>query len=191
MIVRVMVLSLLMMANGLFAQKSYNQKYSKGRQKGYIILKNGEKVKGELKVKGKIKNQKEILFFDSPDDSRKFGPFEIDGYVFENTKFVNINDSEFRQIIEEGCLNIYIHYYMSYSVGVSTGIPIIIPYRVSETQKKFKDKNITSLFRYSFRKEWSEMLQDNTEIYNKILSKEYKKKHVLGVASKYNENCKN
>ena len=119
----------------LFAQQSYNIRYSKGVQKGYIVLKNGDKVKGELKVKGKLRNQKRIIFIEKGSEE-VFTADDIDAYVFNQTKFVDDGNGSFIQIIEEGCLNIYKYSYMSYSVGLSSGLPIIIPYRTTTTMRQ-------------------------------------------------------
>ena len=169
--------------------QSYNQNYSTGKQEGYIILKDGSKVKGELKVRGKLRNQKEIYFYENSDLPQIFTPYTIDAYFFEGTKFKSTG-SEFRQVIEEGCLNIYIYYYMNYSASVSSGLPIVIPYRTHKTEKKYRNEQITNLYNSSFRKDWSAMLSDNVEIASKILSREYKRKHVLLITQKYNETCK-
>ena len=170
------------------AQNSYNINYSKGVQKGYIILNNGDKIKGELKIRGKLKNQKEIEFREGEYVKQIFYPGEIKAYVFNQTKFVDLGN-EFRQILVEGCLNIYQHSYMSFWIGLSSGLPIVIPYRATTNTKKFKDGPIEAIYNVSFRKEWSQMLVDNVEIYQKILSKEYKKRDYMRIAIDYNKSC--
>lgn len=179
----------ILLLSNTYGQRSYMQNYDRGKFDGYIILKNGDKVEGKLHVKGKIKNQREIKFYERSGEAQLYEPYEIAGYYFNDVKFVSINDNRFTQILEEGCLNIYIYYYINYSWGYSGGLPIIIPYRSRSIQKKFKEEPVSNAYGYSFRKEWSLMLKDNTEIYGKIISRQYRKKHMRPIAKKYNDEC--
>lgn len=185
--INIILLLLILPVMGL-GQNSYNIKYSKGLQNGYIILKNGNHVNGQFKVKGKLRNQNKIIFLQDGAEEVMTSN-DIDGYVFNQTKFVDVGKGQFRQIIEEGCLNIYQHSYMSYSASISGGLPLIIPYRVTVTTKKYKEQEMGYLYTYSFRKDWSNMLSDNQEVYQKILSKQYKKRHYLQIAREYNSSC--
>jgi hypothetical protein len=104
------------------AQDWHSNEYTYGElYKGYIILKDGEKIAGHIKYQNRVKMQDEIVFYrdkDLPETKTRYYPKELLEYQVGD-KYYHVLDNYGSKVgftpkavlvINEGCLISYVYY---------------------------------------------------------------------------------
>ncbi|MGJ8684074.1 MAG: hypothetical protein ACSHWW_05605 [Nonlabens sp.] len=157
---------------------------------GYIVEKDGEKVRGYIQYLSESQRYEKVLFKKEKNGKKsKYKPKDIYGYKVADTEYracqfksVLFKDTKFLQVAQDGCMEqLEWRKYDSDDQSWSSEIVLRVNGEAESTQR----------FVMSFAKHMSKMVKDNKELYNKVKNKEkgYRLLSLEAIVREYNEQC--
>lgn len=171
---------------------------------GYIVTLNNDTIHGKVKNRNNFSSCKNVIFMNDKGQEKKYKPKQISAYTINNTiyrsykfKGILLMERSFLKLIEEGeKLSLFIHYTQTTtSSGGGAGHPGAVPTgRATSTQtvetyylKKNGEAEFTRVKPLMFAKQMSTYFNDNIELSEKILNKEYRQHDIIEIVRIYNE----
>jgi hypothetical protein len=177
----VVVASVMIFSLNAVAQAKYYQ--------GYVILLNGDSLKGEIKknLKHEFENFAKASFRKKEGvDAKSYTPAKIKEYCVDGTTFVSRNvDGEqvFVKRISKGAVNLYEAQMETLQMNE---IKIKSDYYVEKSGGEFVKVKSSK-----FKKQMTDVMGDNEEIVKALEDKKYDYENIVEVVNAYNKNITN
>lgn len=157
---------------------------------GYIVEKDGEKVRGYIQYLGESQRYEKVLFKKEKKGKKsKYKPKDISGYKVADTEYracqfktVLFKQTKFLVLEKDGCMEqMYWREYNSEDQAWSGEIVLRVNGEAVSTQT----------FLMGFAKKMAALVKDNKELYHKVKNKEkgYRLLALEAIVNEYNEQC--
>jgi hypothetical protein len=153
-------------------------------KKGFVLLSNGDTVKGEIKVnpKKEFDLYSKVMVRKSEEEKRTFNPSKAKEFCFEDTRFISRQvdgENSFVKCLSLGAVNLY-----QYQYEMQSGSSIV--YRSEYYIEKASSSEMVRVKSGHFRKIVEEYMGDNSDLVKDVMDKKYDFDQLAEVVQTYN-----